>query len=54
MYKRQADGWARATGGIGVCCSTVGSGAANLASGLYEAYADSSPVLAVTANVQTP
>ena len=49
-----ADGWARATGRIGVCCSTVGSGAANLASGLYEAYADSSPVLAITANVQRP
>ncbi len=48
-----ADGWARATGGIGVCCSTVGSGAANLASGLYEAYADSSPVLAITANTQS-
>lgn len=48
-----ADGWARATGRIGVCCSTVGSGAANMASGLYEAYTDSSPVLAVTANVQT-
>ncbi|MBI5604847.1 MAG: thiamine pyrophosphate-binding protein [Deltaproteobacteria bacterium] len=48
-----ADGWARATGRIGVCCSTVGSGAANLAGGLYEAYADSSPVLAITANVQT-
>lgn len=48
-----ADGWARATGKIGVCCSTVGSGAANLASGLYEAYADSSPVLAITANTQS-
>jgi thiamine pyrophosphate-dependent acetolactate synthase large subunit-like protein len=48
-----ADGWARATGRIGVCCSTVGSGAANLASGLYEAYADNSPVLAVTANTQS-
>lgn len=48
-----ADGWARATGQIGVCCSTVGSGAANLASGLYEAYTDSSPVLAITANVQS-
>ncbi|MBN2125578.1 MAG: thiamine pyrophosphate-binding protein [Deltaproteobacteria bacterium] len=47
-----ADGWARATGRIGVCCSTVGSGAANLACGLYEAYTDSSPVLAITANVQ--
>jgi thiamine pyrophosphate-dependent acetolactate synthase large subunit-like protein len=48
-----ADGWARATGRIGVCCSTVGSGAANLVSGLYEAYADSSPVLAITASVQS-
>jgi acetolactate synthase-1/2/3 large subunit len=48
-----ADGWARATGGIGVCCSTVGSGAANLVSGLYEAYADSSPILAITANTQS-
>jgi len=48
-----ADGWARATGRIGVCCSTVGSGAANLASGLYEAYTDSSPVLAITANTQS-
>ncbi|UCE51154.1 MAG: thiamine pyrophosphate-binding protein [Desulfobacterales bacterium] len=48
-----ADGWARATGEIGVCCSTVGSGAANLVSGLYEAYVDSSPVLAVTANTQS-
>jgi thiamine pyrophosphate-dependent acetolactate synthase large subunit-like protein len=48
-----ADGWARATGQIGVCCSTVGSGAVNLASGLYEAYTDSSPVLAITANVQS-
>ena len=47
-----ADACSRATGRIGVCCSTVGSGAANLASGLYEAYADSSPVLAVSANVQ--
>ena len=48
-----ADGWARATGRIGVCCSTVGSGAANLAGGLYEAFTDSSPVVALTANVQS-
>ena len=48
-----ADGWARATGKIGVCCSTVGSGAANLASGLYEAYTDNMPVLAITANTQS-
>ncbi|MBW1804307.1 MAG: thiamine pyrophosphate-binding protein, partial [Deltaproteobacteria bacterium] len=48
-----ADGWARATGQIGVCCSTIGSGAANLVAGLYEAYTDSIPVLAITANVQS-
>lgn len=48
-----ADGWARATGEIGVCCSTVGPGAVNLAIGLAEAYADSSPVLAITANLQS-
>jgi acetolactate synthase-1/2/3 large subunit len=48
-----ADGWARATGDIGVCCSTVGPGAVNLAVGLAEAYADSIPVLAITANNQS-
>ena len=46
-----ADDWARATGRMGVSCSTVGSGAANPASGLCEAYMDSSPVLAITANM---
>ena len=48
-----ADGWARATGRVGVCCSTVGSGASNLAAGLYEAYADNSSVLAITASLQS-
>jgi len=48
-----ADGSARATGRIGACCATVGSGVANLAAGLYEAHMDSVPVLAVTANVQS-
>jgi acetolactate synthase-1/2/3 large subunit len=48
-----ADGWARATGDVGVCVSTVGPGAVNQAAGLAEAYADSIPVLAVTANIQS-
>ena len=48
-----ADGWARATGEIGVCVSTVGPGAVNQAAGLAEAYADSIPVLAITANIQS-
>ena len=48
-----ADGWARATGGVGVCVSTVGPGAVNQAAGLAEAYADSIPVLAITANLQS-
>ena len=48
-----ADGWARATGDVGVCISTVGPGAVNQAAGLAEAYADSIPVLAVTANIQS-
>ena len=48
-----ADGWARVTGDVGVCCSTVGPGAVNLAAGLAEAYADSIPVLAITANIQS-
>jgi thiamine pyrophosphate-dependent acetolactate synthase large subunit-like protein len=48
-----ADGWSRATGSMGVCCSTVGPGASALAAGLHEAYADNSPVLAITANTQS-
>ena len=48
-----ADGWARATGDVGVCISTVGPGAVNQAAGLAEAYADSIPVLAITANLQS-
>jgi len=45
-----ADGYARATGRIGFCTSTVAPGAANLASGLLPAFADCTPVLAVTTN----
>jgi acetolactate synthase-1/2/3 large subunit len=48
-----ADGWARATGDPGVCCATVGPGAANLVSGLYPAFADGIPVVAITAQNQS-
>jgi acetolactate synthase-1/2/3 large subunit len=48
-----ADAFARVTGNPGVCVGTVGPGAANLVPGLYPAYADGSPVLALTAQNQT-
>ena len=44
-----ADGYARATGKIGVCCSTSGPGATNLITGVANAYADSIPLLVLTA-----
>jgi acetolactate synthase-1/2/3 large subunit len=44
-----ADGYARATGKIGVCCSTSGPGATNLITGVASAYADSIPLLVITA-----
>ena len=44
-----ADGYARETGKIGVCCSTTGPGATNLITGLASAYADHVPLLAITA-----
>ena len=43
-----ADGYARKTGKIGVCCSTTGPGATNLITGLASAYADHVPLLAIT------
>ena len=48
-----ADGWARVSGDVGVCVSTVGPGAVNQAAGMAEAYADSIPVIAITANIQS-
>lgn len=48
-----ADAYARLTGIPGVCMGTVGPGAANLVPGLYPAYADSIPVVAITAQNQT-
>ena len=46
-----ADGYARATGKVGVCFATSGPGATNLVTGIATAYLDSVPVVAVTANV---
>ena len=46
-----ADGYARATGRIGVCDATVGPGASNLVSGLVEAYSSSVPVLAIVSDI---
>ena len=48
-----ADGYARATGKVGVCMATSGPGATNLVTGIATAYLDSSPVVAFTANVGT-
>ncbi|NLK74495.1 MAG: biosynthetic-type acetolactate synthase large subunit [Clostridiales bacterium] len=46
-----ADGYARATGKVGVCFATSGPGATNLVTGIATAYMDSVPMVAVTANV---
>lgn len=46
-----ADGYARATGKVGVCFATSGPGATNLVTGIATAYLDSIPVVAITANV---
>lgn len=48
-----ADGYARAGRGLGVCCATSGPGATNLATGVASAYADSIPLLVLTAQVAT-
>jgi acetolactate synthase-1/2/3 large subunit len=49
-----ADGYARATGRVGVCCATSGPGATNLVTGLANAHLDSSPVMAITGQVARP
>ena len=46
-----ADGYARATGKVGVCFATSGPGATNLTTGIATAYMDSSPVVFITCNV---
>ena len=48
-----ADGYARATGKVGVCMATSGPGATNLVTGIATAYMDSVPIVAITANVGT-
>ena len=49
-----ADGYARASGKVGVCIATSGPGATNLVTGLATAYMDSVPVVAITGQVGTP
>ncbi len=49
-----ADGYARASGEVGVCISTSGPGATNLVTGLATSYLDSIPVVAITGQVASP
>ncbi|MCZ2076807.1 MAG: biosynthetic-type acetolactate synthase large subunit [Bryobacteraceae bacterium] len=48
-----AEGYARSTGRVGVCCATSGPGATNLVTGLVDALMDSIPVVAITGQVST-
>ena len=48
-----ADGYARATGDVGVCLATSGPGATNLVTGIATAYMDSVPMVAITGQVKT-
>jgi acetolactate synthase-1/2/3 large subunit len=48
-----ADGYARATGRVGVCIATSGPGATNLVTGIATAYMDSVPIVAITGQVST-
>ena len=49
-----ADGYARATGKVGVCMATSGPGATNLVTGIANAHLDSVPMVAITAQVARP
>jgi len=49
-----ADGYARASGRVGVCMATSGPGATNLVTGIATAYMDSSPIVAITGQVARP
>ena len=49
-----ADGYARATGKVGVCIATSGPGATNLVTGIATAHLDSSPIVAITGQVSRP
>jgi len=48
-----ADGYARATGKVGVCLATSGPGSTNLMTGIANAYMDSIPIVAITGQVST-
>ncbi|HUJ20858.1 MAG TPA: biosynthetic-type acetolactate synthase large subunit [Bryobacteraceae bacterium] len=48
-----AEGYARATGKVGVCCATSGPGATNLITGLVDSMMDSIPIVAITGQVST-
>jgi acetolactate synthase-1/2/3 large subunit len=48
-----AEGYARSTGRVGVCCATSGPGATNLTTGLVDAMMDSIPIVAITGQVST-
>lgn len=49
-----ADGYARATGKVGVCFATSGPGSTNLVTGIATAFMDSIPMVAITCNVGVP
>ncbi len=49
-----ADGYARASGRVGVCVATSGPGGTNLVTGIAGAYLDSSPIVAITGQVARP
>ena len=49
-----ADGYARESGRIGVCCSTTGPGATNLITGVASAYAEQVPMLVITSQTRLP
>lgn len=49
-----ADGYARETGKLGVCCATTGPGATNLITGVASAYSDHIPILAITGQTLLP
>ncbi len=49
-----ADGYARETGRLGVCCATTGPGATNLITGVASAYADRVPMLVITPQTKLP
>ncbi|MFK5895082.1 MAG: thiamine pyrophosphate-binding protein, partial [Pseudomonadota bacterium] len=49
-----ADGYARETGKLGVCCATTGPGTTNLITGVASAYADNTPILVITPQTALP